>query len=423
MDTLTIEQALRREAIRRHLAGERPRDIYRDLHKSRQWWDKWWAAFRYEPQTDFADHSRMPLHSPQRISPAVEQLIVSLRRAREARRTPETRYGFIGHRAIQSALLDLQVEPLPSLASIQRILQRHGLTHPWGAAKATAHYPWLVAWEPNAIHATDIITRHLRGGLEIQNYHTIDHFSHAVHASQSLDKSSQSACAHLLENWADLGLPSIQQFDNESCFCGGHTHPRVIGRVVRLCLFCGIEPLFIPEYEPKRNYQVETFHSVWLAGFWSSQRFRNIAHVQAEWPTFRRYYHQHYRPPSLDGQTPAQRRRGFRPRLLTRSIRRLIPAGRLPITQGRIHVIRQVDQQGLVTFLNEAWPVGQRWIGQYVWAIIDTKTQTVGFWHLPAANKPWQHIKTRGFRLPEPVQPLLPAFRKNCLRCREHLPG
>ena len=67
----------------------------------------------------------------------------------------------------------------------------------------------------------------------MQNFHTLDHFRHGVYRAQALDKSSRTICAHLRETWADWGLPLIQQFDNEAAFCGGHTHARVIGQVVR----------------------------------------------------------------------------------------------------------------------------------------------------------------------------------------------
>jgi hypothetical protein len=80
-------------------------------------------------------------------------------------------------------LENLDIDP-PSLATIQRILQAQGLTHPIGAGNDSAYYPWLEAWAVNAIHATDIITRHIRGGEEIQNFHTIDHYSHAAYLSQ-----------------------------------------------------------------------------------------------------------------------------------------------------------------------------------------------------------------------------------------------
>jgi hypothetical protein len=423
MDTNRSEQALRSEAIRRRLAGQNRNQICTALERATSWFDKWWAAYRRDPQTDFADRSRAPQRSPQQWSPEVEQMIVSIRRTREAGRTPETKYGFIGQRTIQGDLERLGVKPPPSLATIQRVLAAHDLTHPLGAAEDTAYYPRLLAWEQNAIHATDIITRHLRGGAEIQNFHTIDHFSQVVHLSQALDKTSTTVRVHLLENWADLGLPFIQQFDNEGAFCGGHTHPRVIGQVVRLCLFCGVEPLFIPEYEPKRNQLIETFHSVWLHGFWSRRRFRNLSHVQQEAPIFVSNYLRDYRPPSLEGRSPAQMRSGYKPVRLTAAVRTLLPEGRLPITAGHIHVIRKVDCQGTVSLLNETWSVGKKWMGEYIWSVIDTAEQTLTFWHRADAQSEWRRIKSRCFQLKEPVQPLLPQFYRNRTRCREHLPG
>ena len=254
MTTQTSEQALRREAIRRRLQGERRCTICRDLGRSLPWFDKWWAEYRRNPTTDFADRSRAPHTSPQRLPPHVVPAVLAVRRALEAADTPTTRYGLIGHRAIQRELERLEVRPVPSLATIQRILAAHGLTHPRDAEHEEAYYPWPLAWRVNAIHATDIIIRHVRGGTEIANFHTIDHYSCAVALTQHLAKTSATACAHLLHVWASLGLPALHQFDNEGTFCGGQSHARVLGQVVRLCLFCGIEPIFTPVYDAKRNY-------------------------------------------------------------------------------------------------------------------------------------------------------------------------
>jgi hypothetical protein len=180
MDTTFSEQALRRVAVARYATGERPCDICRDFQRSRQWLNKWWNEFYYHPKTDFSDHSRAPQTSPQQTSPKMERAIVAVRQAREAGRTPQTRFGLIGSPTIRSDLKRLEYKNLPSVSTIQRILAVYGLTHPLGAGEDTAEYPWPLAWEPNAIHATDIITRHLRGGQAIQNIHTIDHYSHAV---------------------------------------------------------------------------------------------------------------------------------------------------------------------------------------------------------------------------------------------------
>jgi transposase-like protein len=421
MDVPTSEQLLRLEAIRRRLQGERRLDICSDLNRSESWFDKWWNEYRHHPKTDLADRSRAPHTSPQQTPATVEQAVLSIRQALEAGQTPETQYGLIGHRAIHGELERLGIKPLPSPATIQRILARHTLTHPRGLASDPAYYPGPQAWASNAIHATDIITRHLQGGEVIQNLHTFDHYTHAVHLSQQADKTSATVCQHLLRTWSRLGLPVLQQCDNEGIFRGGHSHPRIIGQVLRLCLFVGVEVLFIPEYEAKRNHWVEGFHALWLEAFWSRHQFHDLAEVRAEAPTFLQWYRTRYRPPSLAGKTPAQMRRGVPSVRLTTSLRQLIPEC-LPITTGRINFIRQVDTLGQVHLLNETWPVGRSWIGQYVWVVVDTAQQKLTIWHQPEAQARWKQIKTRCYRLEAPVHRVLPEFRRKCPRCREHWP-
>lgn len=421
MHTHTTDQELRREAIRRRLSGERRKEICDDLDRSTSWFDQWWAEYRQNPRIDFADRSRAPHCSPTQTPEPVIQAIVSIRETLEAATTPETRYGLIGAPTIQTQLESLGLEPR-SESTIQRILHTQGLTHPIGAANDAAFYPWLDAWSINAIHATDIITKHIRGGEAIENFHTIDHYSHAVNLSQHTDKRSTTTSEHLLATWSKLGFPQIQQLDNEAAFNGGHTHRRVIGQVVRLCLFCGIEPLFTPFYEAKRNYQIETFHSLWDKAFWSRHEFRDGAEVRAESPLFERWYHHLYRPPALHGKTPAQLRCGVAIVQLTRELQRLIPKGRLPITAGRIHFMRKVQTTGEIDLLNETWLVGQRWSGEYVRATINTAEQVLTFWHKSDAESDWRLLKTRPFRLKEPVYPVLPAFRRNRTRCLDYLP-
>lgn len=91
MDTNTSEQALRREAIRRHLSGEQRKQICSALDRSTSWFDKWLAEFCENPRTDFADRSRTPHHSPQQTPDTVAQAIVTIRQSLEAATTPETR--------------------------------------------------------------------------------------------------------------------------------------------------------------------------------------------------------------------------------------------------------------------------------------------------------------------------------------------
>ena len=83
----------------------------------------------------------------------------------------------------------------------------------------------------------------------------------------------------------------------------------------------------------------------------------------------------------------------------------------------------RVDERGEIRFLNAAWPIGAKWVGEYVWAMVDTAEQRLSIWHKAKATAAWRLIKTCRFRLEEPVQDVLPAFRRNRPRCREHWPG
>ncbi len=426
MDNPTSEQCLRREAVRRKLQGERTCDISQALERTPQWINKWHRAYQHNPDIDFADFSRAPHTLPHQTPLAMRTAIGAIRKSLESGKTPARRYGLIGSRAVQAKLDTLGYEPIPSPATIQRILAQHGLTHPIGAGSDNAYYPWLAAWQVNAIHATDIITRHLYGGQAIENFHTIDHYSHAVSLSQYLEATSLSSYQHLLKTWEKVGFPAIQQFDNGSTFCGGHTHRRIIGRVVRLCLWCGIEVFFTPSYEAKRNYQIETFHSLWLRSFWQRQRFADLSQIQREQPLFLRWYHREYRPPQLQGMTPAQICATAPTTCLTKELQRLLPVlnqERLPITAGYIHLMRKVETGGQISLLNETWSVGKRWVGEYVRATINTRQQSLTFWHKADDTSDWRLLKTRSFTLKETVHDVLPEFRQHQKRCREQLPA
>lgn len=63
--------------------------------------------------------------------------------------------------------------------------------------------------------------------------------------------------------WQRLGVPAIQQIDNEPVFYGNRARPRAFGPLIRLCRATGVEPWFIPVSEPWRNGVVERFNDWW----------------------------------------------------------------------------------------------------------------------------------------------------------------
>jgi len=61
--------------------------------------------------------------------------------------------------------------------------------------------------------------------------------------------------------------------------------------------------------------------------------------------------------------------------ILNKSLK--IPLGKLPLTKGKIHFIRMVDNDGKISVMNEAFKVGKGFISEYVWATIRLKKQTI----------------------------------------------
>ncbi len=162
------------------------------------------------------------------------------------------------------------------------------------------------------------------------------------------------------------------QLDNDAAFCGGYKTPRRIGQVVRLCLYLGIELIFLPVAEPECNGEVEELNGLWSRAYWQRRRFTSLRHVQRTSPQFLQWYATRYGPPVLAGQTPTQAQYTEQPRRLTaRQVRRL--PTQLPITAGRIHFIRRVQANGTIAILSETWKVGQRFAGRYIWATLTTR--------------------------------------------------
>ena len=98
----------------------------------------------------------------------------------------------------------------------------------------------------------------LRGGLRFHSLHSLDVTAKRC-GVEPLVAGKQGVIPGLWALWRRLGIPKIEQVDNELCFYGSPAHPRGMGKLIRLCLWHDVEPLFIPMREPWRNGAVEKF--------------------------------------------------------------------------------------------------------------------------------------------------------------------
>jgi len=397
----------RRQAIRLRLKGYRPCEILTQIPRKREWLRKWWQRFTILGWKGLHSLSRRPKHAPLSYTHQAHAVVLRVRRALEQRQV-----GLVGARAIQQEIRDHQLlTPVPSLASIKRWLHSAGITPPLLQEQPQRYYP-QPARPPHAVwQACDWIARYLEGGAKVFVFHTVDLETRALGQTIRPDKTVASVCSHLLSTWQTLGLPHRLHLDNDAAFSGGERTSRRLGRVVRLCLYLGIEVVFLPPGEPKRNAVVERINELWAQQFWERNHFGTIKQVLRQQSVFLDWYTHRYTPPSLDGLTPALAQRGVvRKRLRKRQIREL-PA-RLPLTAGRVHFVRRVAPDGTISFLGETWKVSQRLAQEYIWATVTTHCRRLELFHQRSARAKWRRIKTYEYALPETVCRLRPEFKR-----------
>lgn len=399
------EFQLRRKAIRLLLKDVKPSRVLQIVHRSRAWLSKWVARFERGGIAGLKSQSRRPRHLAKGYSPAIVRLVVQTRQ-----RLLKQRVGLIGPRAIRGELQAILPKgPVPALTTLKRILRRHGLTKS-PTDKTSAYFPRPLAVVTGPLQAMDWTCRYLPKGAKAYAFHTLNLRTRACAQTIAADKSTPTAITHVLETWKTLGLPRFLQVDNDAAFCGGYKVPRVFGQFVRLCLYLGIELIFLPVAEPERNTEVERLHGLWGQTVWERQHFISVGGVQRTTPKFLRWYMERYWPPALAGLTPAQaQRREARCRLTAGQIAHLPTT--LPVTAGRLHFIRLVSAEGTIPVLNETWRVGKRWANKYVWATITTHRRRLEIWYQSSAQSDWRLVKTFVYPIEETVARLRPEFR------------
>ncbi len=385
------EERRRQRAIELLRQGRRPGEILRELERSREWLAKWRRRFAELGPAGLRERSRAhrahPGSTPPRIVRAVLQARDRLKRHRGRRR-------FVGSGADAVAWeLELKnTRPMPARRTIERILQRAGRTR---RAPAVVHersagpYPYPRAEGAGDVQETDLVgPRHLRapaGPVRFFSFHTVDVGGGGSATDQYPDKSGESFCRYLVGcAWERLGVPAIWQVDNESALAGFPAAGHIFTQPVRLALLLGVEVRFIPEGEPGRNADIESFNALWQTRV--LRRFVTPGRAQLTRMSgrFERWFMEERPHPKLTLARHGTRFPGVLLRSLDGELRR-IPAGfsleryrdgqgelRLPLARGRISWVRRVDERGNLALLGRRLRLGRVAGNQYVIATLST---------------------------------------------------
>jgi transposase InsO family protein len=359
-------------AVERFNNGEDPEAICASLHKSRAWLYKW--VSRYNEQDASWSESRSC--RPKRAfngTPAETVEIVKL-----IRLDLYNHDLFCGAQAIQWEMEDMGLKPLPSIRTINRILNRHSLTHRRTGkyeAKGTA-YPVLPSLRSNQTHQADLVGPcYLKGPVRFYSLNMIDTATVRCGLYPAPSKSSQPMIDGFWDIWKRLGMPSNVQLDNALSFFGSRKHPRGMGPLIRLCLNHGIEPWFIPMAEPWRNGMIEKFNDRYQKMFLQKKVLHTEEELHAGSLAFEQRHNSQYRFSKLKGKTPLQALTDSNVMLRFPNVSE---APKHPLTKpetGRYYFVRLIRSDLKLDVFGETFPVPPELKYEYVIATVNVKEQ------------------------------------------------
>lgn len=382
----------RQQAIKLRLAGHSVDEICRLLGRSREWFHAWWRRYRALGPTGLFDLTRANVQ-PRRIPPELERAIVNIRQRLASQVHPGTRYSLVGASAILTELQALHIRPLPGLRTIERVLQRNGITLPrvrLAPFLANPTYPTPSAEETNQLHQVDGVGPiYLRGNR--QRYYIFvgrDVFDGAVCLRIYRSRKAESILDFLGECWKGLGRPTQVQLDNAREVVGWGPAARYLSRPIRLCLRFAVEPVFIPPARPYRNGNVEHFNG-WFQPRLFQRHYTRLSALKRELQRLEETVNAQHPQRRLGGLTPAQHRRRCKLHKLPQDYR--IPTEPLAIAAGKVIFIRQVTPNGNVHLLSQTFKVGKRLKGEYVRVVLDTQRAYLTVYRQGRIFKRWPY--------------------------------
>jgi len=400
------EIACRRRLFKLFDKNTRVSHILKLIPRSRSWVYKWKQRFEEDGFAALDSVDKAPHHSPHAYPGTVVALVLRVRK-----RLQRACVGLVGARAIRRELKQPHaLKHVPSVTTVNRWLKDARLVSTPSPPPEKTYYPAPQLRAELVFQACDWAQRYLTGGVKVFAFHTVDLQTHALWQSVGRDKTTATVQAHALEVWQELGLPDYLQLDNDAAFTGLGKRPRVFGRFVRWALSLGIELIFIPPGEAKRNHLVEGVNHLWSAGFWDKNDF-------ASWRDFARkrekflIWYADYEPPALGGLSVRQANASVSRRTLKPREVAALPA-ELPLVAGRIHFIRRVSATGDIELLKERWKVSKRLAHQYVWATIHTRRQSLEIYQRPSQRAQPRLVKQYDYEIAERVYPLAACYRR-----------
>jgi transposase len=149
--TTTAWSTERTTAVHLLRSGRTPAQVAAHLGRSLAWVYRCRQRFAQGGWAGMLDRPRTPHQQPRRLSEAVRQAIRRARSELEAQAIQDQQLRYIGATAVQARLREHGLRPLPSTASIERVLVAAAMTRPRRTRPPEVGYPHLHPTQPQTL--------------------------------------------------------------------------------------------------------------------------------------------------------------------------------------------------------------------------------------------------------------------------------
>ena len=286
-------------AVSGELNGLNVAALCREHGISRKTFYKWRTRYTTDGLDGLQARSRRPLRSPTRFGDHVEDAIVECRKKLLSD-------GFDAGAASIAWHLRGRVSPVPSEATIWRILTRRGFVVPQPRKRPRRAWKRFEAAWPNECWQIDATHWAVRGRpAEIINI--VDDHSRLLVASVALPTTTSEAARETFSaGVARWGLPTRCLSDNGLAFSGRLRGLEVYFETQLRAV--GVRPVNSRPFHPQTCGKVERFHQT-LKKWLRAQRppAVTLAELQAQLDTFAEHYNRHRPHRAIGRATPYQR--------------------------------------------------------------------------------------------------------------------
>lgn len=272
---------------------------------SRQTFYKWKKRFAVEGLDGLRDRSRRPATVPIATSAGVEDAIV------RARKELAEEGEFNGPLSIAARLAERGVTPLPSRATIARVLSRRGQVRPQPRKRPRSSYRRFQVGRPNEMWQSDWSGWRLSDGRPVAIAGTLDDHSRLLVGigAGSGDGTGELVWAVMAAAIGAYGVPMSSLTDNGSCYSNRHRPGHRPTALEANLAALGCQSIASTPYHPQTCGKIERFWQTlkkWLHARENTHGpYPTLTSLNRDLAVFAEHYNTRRPHRALAGATPA----------------------------------------------------------------------------------------------------------------------